>query len=429
MLLKYVSKSKLKKLVDEFDPHLHAEKLSMVKEALSSGDPLNPIFFTSQCEIWLTYLAVHQELSMESFLQAYLYLLAQQQCDDLPLKVLNREDIECNDDILMSYLRTLAIHYPHVTLNEMKEAYLSFTGVNSWLMIISIPDLDYAKSSDKHSLLFDLHAPPVYPYFRHPSEKNRVATPIQIINTEAGQVLIIPPVALLQWLIKIYNPNSDIKLIPIFGRLTDITLYEDFHRLGMHPANLHSAQFVKNNLREAHGCYGPLSLAVHDIYYHYLARSLIPKHIIDYFMVVVMKALRDLCMDACDTTSIEIILTLVNCLDLPSNTLHSQYLPLNEHKAGSFLADYLMRSLETMELKEFDSYLFIKFCENILKNPSNEISINHKEFVTDFLAYFDIDSLLNKHSIFPKRNQNNPNLKENHSARKCGDIKPPLNLP
>lgn len=386
MLLKYVSKSALKEQIDQFDRDKHALELQALKNALEDGDANHDIFQHENCEIYLTYLSTQGEIDVNVFLQGYLYLHAKEQCQDLNLTILTDNNNALYKKTLVQYAESLVKNYPNLKTLDIIEAYFSFQGMDSWLMMI--PCHTSQEIDEKHALLFSLISPPVYPYFKETTESHTVTTPIRLLQIdEHNRQLVIPSLRFIEWLTIHCNPSHQVQIAPIFGRLSEATLCEDFHRKYQHPCNLNS-KLVKNNLTSAHGTNaGKFSIAAHDIYYHYVAMALIPPNILHFLMHVMMLKIRDLSNEfSYDETAIALA-SAFNDLEFSSDTLSILLSPGTTENCGRTLGDYFIKKL-AFESHPFliNHLVIIKLCQHLINARQETPGINKNRFVIQFLS-------------------------------------------
>ncbi|MFZ2315847.1 MAG: hypothetical protein WAW86_09365 [Gammaproteobacteria bacterium] len=400
MLLRYVSKSALKKRIDQFNRDEHEQHLQTLQNALQDGEINHPIYEEENCEIYLTYLFTEGEISRDVFLQGYLYLLATEQCKELGLSVLKDNNDGTYKKILVRYAESLVKHYPNLKILDVIEAYFSFQGMDSWLMVIPI-DLDAIQRGaidEKHKLLFTLDSPPVYPYFGDGYLTNRVTTPIRIIDTsETESKLIIPSIRFIQWLITQCNPRSQTEIVPIFGSISEVTIFEDFHQYSQHPANLNSS-LVKFNLTKAHGINsGKFSIAAHDIYYHYMAMALIPRNILNFLMAVVMRELQELGNEFPNDDTLLAFVTKLNDLEFSSDTLNTSISIGTEDNVGRMLGDYFIKQFKfSHETLPLNYLLIIRLCQRLLISEQPDFGINKKRFAAQFLLAYIFNNTINE---------------------------------
>lgn len=272
MLLRYVSKSKLKKWIDAFDA---AEKLGtgestdeliqearhelpqtqLLKTAILAGNATHEIFSHNKCDVWLTYLYHSEQITLEEFLQTYFILLAKNAFDTTQLIYPHEtSDHPC----IKAYLARLSDR-THISIDGLRNDTLSLSNINqTWIMIPQ------------------LAAYQIDPLLKELASIQDDATLISAVNDGRDFFLVVPPIQFVNRILSRMNPEHKITAEPIFGKISTLTLYKDFDLEHKRPINIHSTM-VKSNQTAVHGLAStPFSIAAHDFYFHYSKEALIP---------------------------------------------------------------------------------------------------------------------------------------------------------
>ncbi|BCA94485.1 hypothetical protein TUM19329_08460 [Legionella antarctica] len=263
-LVKFIQKSSLVKDSTFLEGEIIKEGAVNLKKALDDGDSTQSIFNDQNCQLYLIYLLKENLIKEEQFLTGYVYLSVLMQFTEKQLIhpehagarrlnwgkvcVFNSKDTS----LLHIYAKNIEKKFEFlISAKDIVDYFSSATDSEEW--IIGIPYNTQDKNDDVKTMM----------------DTNIQFSPLLQIHTYQDQTFVLTPsTGFTKWLLQKLNSERQIELAPCFGNVGVESLYDYFHSKNKHPITLHSA-YIKSNPKKIHQLQaGPVSFALHDIFFH-----------------------------------------------------------------------------------------------------------------------------------------------------------------